>query len=193
MRYVVQYCMLFALAVAVATPVQAKGTFRKSKGQEIHYREASSYAHIADKRDIFIGTEFLSKPEQKRLLGHESGKYAVLEVAITNNSRFRLYVNGINFVNADGGNAVSAIALDAVARAIGPSGSGNKKGLQLSILRNNLSEKSLLSRVVIPGETIQGLVFMDAKLSRKKDAQLNIDIQNLKRLVYLDIQVPVSK
>ncbi len=192
MKHLFSIFTLCVLTLAIAAPLQAKDKFLKSKGQELGYREAGSFANNAEKRDIMVGAEFLSKSEQKRLLGDQSSKFAVLEVAISNNSRFRLYVNDIALV--DGGNqmVLEDVSLDDVAKATGPSGSGNKNAMRLSILRNNLIDKSLQASVVLPGETIQGLVFARNK-GRGQGLELRVDIQNLKRLVYLDVVVPLDQ
>jgi hypothetical protein len=191
MKTLLGYLILAVMVLVSAMPTQAKGTFRKSQGQELHYREASTFSNKAEKRDIMVGVGYVSKSEQKRLLGNHDGKYSVLEVAITNNSRFRLYVNAIGFVDARDETEKRAASLDEVSKAMGPSGGGNKKGLQLSILRNNLAAADVRSRTVLPGETVQGLVFIQAKHIRN-NTRLRVDIQNLKRLVYLDILVPIA-
>ncbi len=181
---------LIVILLAVAVPSQARDKFLKSKGQQLSYREASAYSNTGEKRDIIVGVEFLPKAGQKRQLGSKTGKFDVLEVAITNNSRFRLYVNNVEML--DGGALLQSVSLDDVAKATGPSGGGNKKGMQLSILRNNLIDKSLQANVVLPGETIQGLVFAHIK-KEQQGIELKVDIQNLKRLVYLDIVVPIAQ
>ncbi len=192
MKVLPLYIAVFLSALTLAAPALAKDKFLKSKGQELRYREASAYANSAEKRDIMVGAEYLGKREQKRLLGGQSGKFRALEVAITNNSRFRLYVNEIDLRGSAQSASKPVATLDAIARATGPSGSGNKKGMRLSILRNNLIDKSLQANVILPGETIQGLVFINNK-DRGNGQGLRIDLQNLKRLIYLDIIVPLDQ
>ncbi len=192
MKNMMLFVAALLMALSVAPSVHAKDKFLKSKGQQINYREANMYASQAEKRDIIVGAEFLSKDQQKRLLGNKIDKFAVVETAITNNSRFRLYVNSLQFMGAGGGAALSMVGLDEVAKVNGPSGSGNKNAMQLSILRNNLIDKSLQAIVILPGETVQGLVFLREK-ERGASLELKVDMQNLKRLVYLDIAVPLSQ
>ncbi|PHS23457.1 MAG: hypothetical protein COA84_11020 [Robiginitomaculum sp.] len=178
--------------IIAAEPASARDKFLKSQGQQLHYREAGAYANSAEKRDIMVGVEVLAKAEQKRLLGGRPDKSIPLEVAISNNSRFRLYINAISLVDSARGNHLQILSLDDVARNVGPSGSGNKKSMRLSILRNNLTDKSLQAKVVLPGETIQGLVFVPKKKYRP-GLEFHLDVQNLKRLVYLDITVPMGQ
>ncbi len=180
------------LVFSGAASLQAKDKFVKSMGQALRYREATSYPNQAEKRDIVIGADFLGKSEQKRLLGNKNGKYAVVEVAITNNSRFRLYVNTVSFFDSVNNLPLYKGTFDDVARASGPSGSGNKKALQLSILRNNLIDKGLQANIVLPGETIQGLTFMKVD-DIGAGLEMHVDVQNLKRLLYLNITVPLSQ
>ena len=192
MRPIFLILSLLGAFIIAAGPASARDKFLKSKGQQLHYREANAYAHSAEKRDIMVGVEVLAKAEQKRLLGGRPNKSIPLEVAISNNSRFRLYINAINLVDPARGNRLQIISLDDVARNVGPSGGGNKKSMQLSILRNNLIDKGLQAQVVLPSETIQGLIFVSKK-EYNPDLELHLDVQNLKRLVYLDITVPMGQ
>jgi hypothetical protein len=192
MRSLFLILSLLGAFIIAAGPASARDKFLKSKGQQLHYREAGAYANSAEERDIMVGVEVLAKAEQKRLLGGRPDKSIPLEVAVSNNSRFRLYINAVSLVNPARGNRLQKVSLDDVARNVGPSGSGNKKSMQLSILRNNLTDKSLQAQVVLPGETIQGLVFVSKK-GYQSGLEFHLDVQNLKRLVYLDIVVPVSK
>jgi multidrug efflux pump subunit AcrA (membrane-fusion protein) len=189
MRLISFLLVLLALTLA-AGPGLAKDKFVNSRDQQLGYREAYSFAQRAEKRDIVVGVEVLGKGDQKRYLGGQNGKLTALEVAISNDSRFRLYLSAVTLVDSANTHSQKPMGLDAVARMTGPSGSGNKNSLHLSILRNNLIEKSLYNQIIEPGQTIQGMVFVRSENLRPGMA-LRVDIQNLKRLVYLDITVPV--
>lgn len=188
MRPISLLLVFFAFMLG-ATPVMAKDKFLMSRDQQLSYREAYSFAQKAGKRDIVVGVDVLSKDDQKRYLGGQNGKLTALEVAISNDSRFRLYLNEITLVDSTGAHNQKPLGLDVVAKMVGPSGGGNKNSLHLSILRNNLNEKSLYNQIIEPGQTIQGMVFVRSD-NLIPGMALRIDIQNLKRLVYLDIAVP---
>ncbi len=189
MRPISLLLVFFAFMLG-ATPVMAKDKFLMSRDQQLSYREAYSFAQKAGKRDIVVGVDVLSKDDQKRYLGGQNGKLTALEVAISNDSRFRLYLNEITLVDSTGAHNQKPLGLDVVAKMVGPSGGGNKNSLHLSILRNNLNEKSLYNQIIEPGQTIQGMVFVRTE-NLVPGLALRADIQNLKRLVYLDIAVPV--
>lgn len=189
MRSLSLILVFFGLALA-ASPGMAKDKFLNSRGQQLSYREAYSFSQKAEKRDIVVGVAVLGKGDQKRYLGGQNGKLTALEVAISNDSRFRLYLNEITLIYSGNTNGQKPMMLDAVARMIGPSGGGNKNSLHLSILRNNLIEKSLYNQIIEPGQTIQGMVFVRSE-NMVPGMALRVDIQNLKRLVYLDITVPI--
>ncbi len=188
MRPISLLLVFFAFMLG-ATPVMAKDKFLMSRDQQLSYREAYSFAQKAGKRDIVVGVDVLSKDDQKRYLGGQNGKLTALEVAISNDSRFRLYLNEITLVDSTGAHNQKPLGLDVVAKMVGPSGGGNKNSLHLSILRNNLNEKSLYNQIIEPGQTIQGMVFVRTE-NLVPGLALRADIQNLKRLVYLDIAVP---
>ncbi len=189
MRPISLLLVFFAFMLG-ATPVMAKDKFLMSRNQQLSYREAYSFAQKAEKRDIVVGVDVLSKDDQKRYLGGQNGKLTALEVAISNDSRFRLYLNEITLVDSTGTHSQKPLGLDVVAKMVGPSGGGNKNSLHLSILRNNLNEKSLYNQIIEPGQTIQGMVFVRTE-NLVPGLALRVDIQNLKRLVYLDITVPI--
>ncbi|MDQ7018029.1 MAG: hypothetical protein Q9M33_02585 [Robiginitomaculum sp.] len=184
------FLLVFFAFMLAAAPVMAKDKFVLSRNQQLSYREAYSFAQKAEKRDIVVGVDVLSKDDQKRYLGGHNGKLAALEVAISNDSRFRLYLNEITLVDSTGTYSQKPLGLDVVAKMVGPSGGGNKNSLHLSILRNNLIEKSLYNQIIEPGQTIQGMVFVRSE-NLVPGLSLRVDIQNLKRLVYLDITVPI--
>jgi len=180
-----------ALAISwfVAVPtVFADDEFLESMSQQLRFREAYSYKYKANQRDISVGVEAFDKKVQERILGDKASDFVTLDVAITNDTQIRVHLNDI-YVSS-GGKTVRQEDLNEVVRDIKPGG-GGKGNMRTSILRMNLFSKSLQNSIIEPGETQQGIVFIKKKYIKKK-ANLRVRIQNLKRLAYLEYDIPFS-
>ena len=60
--------------------------------------------------------------------------------------------------------------------------------MRLGSVRSNLLKKSIKKTIVEPGESSSKLLFIPAS-SIKDGAMIQIPIQNLKRLLYLDLKL----
>ncbi|PHR60668.1 MAG: hypothetical protein COA43_05860 [Robiginitomaculum sp.] len=154
------------------------------------FKEAMSYVTHVENRNIEVGAEAIDKDGMKRLFGNNTGKYIPFNIAVTNNSKFRIYINQISIKQGNDG-VLPFVDLHEVLEAIDPGGRGNKDDMRDAALRNNLINKALPHTVLSPGETIQGVVFVRAK-SYNKSTQLFLQIQNLKRIAYLDFAVDLD-
>lgn len=157
----------------------------------LSFREADSYSNHSAKRDVEVGIEQIHKDEIERLLGGGTGKFKIFDVAVTNNSDFRIYVNRIDFRNA-ADESYPRVSLNDVVEAIDPGGRGNKDDMREAVLRTNILGKSLPHAVLNPGETVQGMVFIKDK-NAAKGTRLYLQIQNLKRVAYLDFSILLDK
>ncbi|PHR91754.1 MAG: hypothetical protein COA69_11260 [Robiginitomaculum sp.] len=183
---------LMAGLVGISAPAMAKGDkYLDALNVQLGYREATSYAVNAEKRGIDVGIEPIDKDGMQRLLGNDTKKFRPYDVAITNNSQFRIYINQITIVHAGTQQAFAWVDLDGVVDAIDPGGRGNKDDMRGAALRNNVIDKALAHGVVAPGETVQGIVFVKAKY-RDEGAALFLQIQNLKRVAFLDFTLALK-
>lgn len=157
----------------------------------LSFREAMSYADHKESRYIEVGVERINKDQMKRLLGNDTGKYRPYEVAITNNSRFRIYLNQV-VVRDSAGQAHPYVDLSDVVEAIDPGGRGNKDDMRDAALRGNILSKALPFTVITPGDTIQGIVFVKDK-NLSDGSELYLQIQNLKRVAFLEFVMPIKK
>ena len=186
-----RFIALIFIAALTAFPAFAKpDPYFEAASRNLNFREADSYANYSDKRGIEVGVEKLDKKAMKRLLGNDTGKFKLFEVAITNNSNFRVYINRIDINNANGG-PYAAVDLSEVVDAIDPGGSGNKDDMRDAVLRTNILNKSLPHAILNPSETAQGLLYVKDK-HLNGDTVLYLQIQNLKRVAHLDFTVPLD-
>ena len=163
--------------------------FLSAETQQLRFREAFSYAYKEDQRGIEVGVEVFGKKEQRRLFGDKVGDYATLDVAITNNSPFRLHLSDFEVFNAGEKKPLVKDDLNEVVEDIDPGGGGNKDHMRMAILRSALAEKALQNVIIEPGATVQGVVFVrEGKLDKK--AELFVRLQNLKRLAFLEYRIP---
>lgn len=187
-----KYFILFLMALNLSLSATAKeDKYLAALNNQLRYREASSYAFHADNRNVEIGVERISKDGMKRLLGNDTKKYKPFDVAITNNTKFRIYINQI-VVTGTNNQAFAKIDLSDIHDAIDPGGKGNKDDMRDAALRNNLFNKALAHTILAPGETAQGIVFVKSK-DLEEGAILFLQVQNMKRVAFLDFNVPLNK
>ncbi|MBL4910994.1 MAG: hypothetical protein JKX78_13385 [Alteromonadaceae bacterium] len=188
--------------------------------QKINYKEATAFKNFIEKRGISFGAEILPKSEHTRLFGAEfDDDGIVLMVAITNDTRYRLLVGGRD-VKLTGTNNESLGIEDfnVVMDLIDPSDAdslgktiftGYFKILSLGIislaqgdtedqvrrtfLRQNLIKKSFQYAILEPGDSQLGIVvFNKEQWSKINGKTLTVAIQNLKRVAYLNLQLPLK-
>ncbi|PHQ68489.1 MAG: hypothetical protein COB92_00750 [Robiginitomaculum sp.] len=176
----------FAFSAAAKKPDK----YFEAVHNHLNFREAASYANHVSNRNIEVGLERISKDGMKRLLGNSTSKYLPFDIAVTNNSQFRIYINQIVIKNV-GGQAYPHVDLSSVIEAIDPGGKGNKDDMRDAVLRTNILEKSLPHIVINPGETVQGIVFVKSKSLSEGD-ELYLQIQNLKRVAFLDFKLSLN-
>ncbi len=198
-----------------------KDDFLVAMENEINFKEAYSFVDTAEKRGLSVGVELLKRKSQKRLFGAEFDKKGVpLLIALTNDSRYRILMHGADLKLQTDGSEVGSEDLEYAVSLIDPSDadsmgkalvSGYFNVLSLgaiglaqgdsedqvrqSFLRNNLQKKTLNHRIVEPGETALGVAFFphDALFGETvKDRTLRVKVQNLKRVAYLEIAVPLT-
>jgi hypothetical protein len=200
--------------------LQAGDDFFDAFQNDISYKEAFTFKNTIEKSGISFGAELLPKSEHTRLFGAEfDDEGVVLLVAITNDTKYRLLVAGRDVKVTDNTNTNLGIeGFNVVMNLIDPSDanslgkslfSGYLNILSLGIislvsgdtedqvrqtfLRQNLIKKSFQHSIIEPGDSHMGIVvFNQKKWLTMKDKLLTVSIQNLKRLAYLDLKLPLK-
>lgn len=163
-----------------------------SESQSLKYKEASFYGQRAEQRGIEVGIIRFEKKEQERILGKKVSKYLTYDVAITNGSPFRIHLSTVEILNPKSKAVIPNANLDEVYDKMGVVGNGNKDNLRSSIMRYNFLNKSLQNKIIEPGDTLQGILFIKDKNIDGRGI-LKVTIQNLKKLAYLDVEVPFEE
>ena len=156
---------------------------------------------------IYSDKKLIRKLDKK---GHDKDDIAVLFVVLTNNSKYRILFDGsaanivdsknritkrsrieqvikkFNYKYSRGGKAFVKIA------TLGFGGTKGFDEMRLGSIRSNLFSKWLTKSIVEPGESSTGLLFIPAS-SIRDDSVIEIPIQNLKRLLYLDFKLNFPK
>lgn len=164
-----------------------------SEDQMLRFREAGFYAQTASSNGLDVGIAKLSRDDQVRLFGKEIGGYLAYNVAITNNSTIRVYIDDIQLLDGATHTATTPGDLNAVLIKTGSYFSGNKGHLRMSILRGNLINKSLQNVIIAPGDTVQGVVFAQEMRLGEGGGKLNVLLQSLERVSYVEIAVPFAR
>lgn len=164
-----------------------------SEDQTLRFREAGFYAQTASSNGVDVGIDKLNLDDQVRIFGKEISGYLPYNVAVTNNSAVRVYIDNIQMLDRATQTATTPRDLDAVLVKTGSYFSGNKGQLRMSILRQNLIDKSLQSVIIAPGETVQGVVFAQAIKLGEGGGNLNVLLQNLERVTFIEIAVPFRR
>jgi hypothetical protein len=187
---------------------------------DISYKEAFTFKNTIQKSGISFGAELLPKSEHIRLFGAEfDDEGVVLLVAITNDTKYRLLIAGRDVQLSDnkgkelgieGFNTVMDLIDPSDANSLGKSlVSGYFNILSLGVislvsgdtedqvrqtfLRQNLIKKSFQHSILEPGDSHIGIVvFNQEKWLTMKDKILTVSVQNLKRLAYLDLKLPLK-
>ncbi|MDQ7049435.1 MAG: hypothetical protein Q9M92_07795 [Enterobacterales bacterium] len=188
--------------------------------QQISFKEAPSFKNTFSKSGVSIGAEILPLSEHTRLFGAEfDDDGIVLLMAITNDTRYRLLISGRD-VKVRGTNSKQigivkfSNAMDLIdpsdANSVGKSlFTGYLKVFSLGImslaqgdtedqvrrtfLRQSLMTKSFKHSILEPGDTQLGIVIFDRENWNKlANKSLFLSVQNLKRLAYLDLKLPLK-
>lgn len=185
MRY-----LLIPVLLLVASPAFAGGDkYLEALNHRLAYREAASYPAHTEQRNIVIGAERIDKDGLKRLYGDDPSKFRFYDVAVTNNSRFRIYLNRIEIRDGQSGTAMPRLDLNDVVDDVDPGGRGNKDDMREAALRTNLFNKAMPHAVLAPGETAQGVVIVRNR--DLQDPKLFVQVENLKRVAFLDFTLDV--
>lgn len=152
-------------------------------------------------QSIYPDKELLKRLQNK---GKGKGDIAVLLVVITNKSKYRIVLDGQEAKIVDDKNqSYSRSELSQVIKkfkykfsgffkvltevsSLGLASSKAYDEMRLESLRANLLKKSLKRTVVEPNESIASIFFLPAT-SILQDSSISIPIQNLRRLVYLEM------
>lgn len=185
MRAPIILAACFAMTAGTAF---ALDNFVDSASQQLRFREAQTYANREEQRGITVGVEPFGKRIQKRLFGDNVGDFLTYDVAITNNTPFRIHINEISVFA--GGAPVPGVDLNEVVDDIGPGG-GKTGHMRQSILRNSLATKTLQNGIVEPNQTAQGVLFVPED-DLSGDIELMVRVQNLSRVAYLEYRIPVQ-
>jgi hypothetical protein len=164
-----------------------------SEAQTLRFREAGFYAQTASSGGVDVGIDKLNLDDQVRIFGKAISGYLPYNVAITNNSAVRVYIDRIQLLDGATHNATNPRDLDAVLNKISSFYGGNKGQLRMSILRGNLINKSLQSMIIAPGDTVQGVVFAQEMRLGEAGGELNVLLQNLERVSFVEIAVPFAR
>lgn len=185
------------ILVAAITLMGAGGAladeYVNSEDQYLRFREAGFYAQTASSNGVDVGIVRLSRDDQVRIFGKAISGYVPYNVAVTNNSNVRVYIDDIQLLDRATQTATTPSDLEAVLNKIGSFYGGNKGHLRMSILRTNLISKSLQSAIVAPGDTVQGVVFAQETRLGEGGGNLHLRLQSLERVAFVDIEVPFSR
>tara|TARA_R110002096_G_scaffold180162_2_gene357459 strand:+ start:2133 stop:2708 length:576 start_codon:yes stop_codon:yes gene_type:complete len=177
-----------SLSLLSSSTFADEDSFLSSESQQLRFREAYSYQYNQEQRGIEVGVAVFGKNEQRRLLGDKVGDFVTLDIAITNNSPFRVLVNDFQVISHKG--LIPREDLHEVIEDIDPGG-GDKGNMRMSILRRSLAEKSLQNTIIEPNQSAQGIVFLPKKFYKKK-GELTVSLQNLSRVAYLSYTIPFT-
>ena len=164
-----------------------------SEGQSLRFREAGFYAQTASSNGVDVGIDRLSQDDQVRIFGKAISGYVPYNIAVTNNSSVRVYIDDIQLLDRATQTATTPRDLDAVLNKIGSFYGGNKGHLRMSIVRTNLISKSLQSVIVAPGGTVQGVVFAQETQLGEGGGNLKLRLQSLERGTFVEIEVPFAR
>lgn len=167
--------------------------YSDSIDQDLRFREAGFYAQTASNSGVDVGIDKLNADDQVRIFGRAIRGYVSYNVAVTNNSAVRVYIDDIQLQDAVTLSPTRPHDLNAVLMKSGGYFSGNKGQFRMSVLRENLISKSLQSVVVAPGETVQGVVFAQEQALGEAGGNLLLRLQSLQRLAYVEIAVPFRR
>lgn len=187
----------FKIMVAAAALMGAGSAladeYADSVEQNLRFREAGFYTQTSSSSGVDAGIDKLNMDDQVRIFGRAIRGYLPYNVAVTNNSGVRVYIDDIQLQDRATQSATTPGDLDAVLMKSGSYFSGNKGQFRMSVLRDNLIRKSLQSVVVEPGETVQGVVFAQEISLGEAGGNLLISLQSLERLAYVEITVPFAR
>ena len=160
-------------------------------------------------QEAYLGQVIYSDKKLKKLLknkGKGKNEIAVLFIVITNNSKYRILFDGSSANIVDEKNQITEssnieevikkfkykanVGTKAFTRvaSFGFAGTSSYDEMRLGSVRSNLLKKSIKKTIVEPGESSSRLLFIPAS-SIKDGGMIQIPIQNLKRLLYMDLKL----
>lgn len=185
--------MVIAVAALMSAGSALADEYANSADQTLRFREAGFYAQNASNSGVDVGIDKLNQDDQVRLFGKKISGYQSYNVAVTNNSTVRVYIDDIQLQDRVTLSGTTPSDLNAVLTKTGSYFSGNKGQFRMSILRENLISKSLQSQVVGPGETVQGVVFASDVSLGEAGGNLVIRLQSLERVAFVEVAVPFAR
>ena len=162
-----------------------------------------------DDQENYLGQIIFSDKKLNKKLnnkGNVKNEIAVLLVVITNNSKYRIIFDGssTSIINAEKNKIQKSEFEDVIKKfnfkagrfgkaisEITTLGIASSKGydeMRIGSIRSNLLKKSIKKIIVEPGKSSSSLLFIPAS-SINTNSVISIPIQNLKRLIYLDLQL----
>ena len=179
--------------------------FFDALNQELEFLEADWIDNHSITRDIILGASWVNQDDQENYLGqiifsdkklnkklNNKGKFkddiAVLLVVVTNNSKYRIIFDGssASIINAKE-NKIQKSEFEDVFQKFN-FGRGAYGEMRIGSIRSNLLKKSIKKTIIEPGESSSSLLFIPASLINNNSI-ISIPIQNLRRLIYLDLQL----
>ena len=130
----------------------------------------------------------------------------MLLVVVTNNSKYRIIFDGSSatIINSKENKFEKSAFEDVIKKfnykvnrfgkviaEVSTLGIASSKGydeMRIGSIRSNLLNKSIKKTIVEPGESVSSLLFIPATAIDNKSA-ISVPIQNLKRMVYLDLKL----
>lgn len=162
-----------------------------------------------DDQENYLGQVIFTDKKLKRKLNNK-GKLkddiAVLLVVVTNNSKYRIIFDGSSatIINSKQNKFEKSAFEDVIKKfnykvnrfgkviaEVSTLGIASSKGydeMRIGSIRSNLLNKSIKKTIVEPGESVSSLLFIPATAIDNKSA-ISVPIQNLKRIVYLDLKL----
>ena len=162
-----------------------------------------------DDQENYLGEIIFSDKKLNKKLnnkGNVKNEIAVLLVVITNNSKYRIIFDGssTSIINAEKNKIQKSEFEDVIKKfnfkagrfgkaisEISTLGIASSKGydeMRIGSIRSNLLKKSIKKTIIEPGESSSSLLFIPASLINNNSI-ISIPIQNLRRLIYLDLQL----
>ena len=176
--------------------------------QELDFFEADWMDNHSITRDIILGASWVNQDDQENYLGeiifpdkklnkklknkgNVKDDIAVLLMVVTNNSKYRIIFDGSSaiIINAKE-NKIQKSKLEDVFKRfkfLGRSSTAYGE-MRIGSIRSNLLNKSIKKIIVEPGESSSSLLFIPAS-SINTNSVISVPIQNLRRLIYLDLQL----
>tara|TARA_R110002073_G_scaffold48594_2_gene130465 strand:+ start:612 stop:1295 length:684 start_codon:yes stop_codon:yes gene_type:complete len=180
--------------------------------------EAEQLLLHQEQRNISVGLVQLDEDEQEQMLGDEAEDTLVYKVVVTNKSPVRILLLGRDIQAVNSNQQLSSLTLPQIVRAVDPPNASTGRAIadttlgvltmgvhtairhvaegdtdrqvRTSYLESTLFEKMLGHKVIEPGGSYQGLVVFDEEeWGNMEPESINLSVQNLAQLAYLDFSL----